>query len=217
MSLSGINSITNAIHFLALISYTILGLHYCQQQNSRWRLSIVFFFGILAIGKLAGVIAHLPPENWPSYLPEMLSGQYRLIWNFIAIQIFFGIGVTLFLMPVPRLIGRLCIIASLLLSVCSILKQSFLFLSLSQILTVLICIHSTHDYLRLSWCGVLVSNIIWIVIKYGLLFFLLHISIDTIKHDYAFYNDIYHIMLIISTFYLFKSVEQGLWPEEGSL
>ena len=210
------NAITNLVHFGALSYYTLHGLWYCKTGNPNWRLSIVSLFFLFGVAKALGVIVHIPLENWPSWLPIFFFEERVLLWDLISIQVFMVSVVVVYLMPIPKNLGRVYIGVSLLFSLLFIFKQKFIILLIPQFMGLLLCMKYTIDWLKIGWTGILLSNLAWVILRYGLLIGAMGLEGAELS-KYKYDNDIYHFMLIASTFYLFKSVNRGLWPQRGGI
>ena len=63
-----------------------------------------------------------------------------------------------------------------------------------------LCAVMTRGQLSLAWFYLLMSNLLWIVF-----------SKIPYLHKRKYQNDIYHFMLIGSTYYLYSTIESGLW------
>lgn len=63
-----------------------------------------------------------------------------------------------------------------------------------------LCAVMTRGQLSLAWFYLLMSNLLWIVF-----------SKIPYLHKRKYHNDIYHFMLIGSTYYLYSTIESGLW------
>ena len=139
-----------------------------------------------------------------------------MLWNLISIQILIISFLTTFLIAIPKKVGRIYLAFSLLSSILFIFNQSFIYLVISQLVGTIIYIKYSRGYLRIGWSGILLSNLLWMLMRYGILLGILGL-IDEELNIYRFDNDIYHFMLIGSTFFLFKSVNKELWPKKGTI
>ena len=191
------NSISNGIHALFLFCYFILSLNYRLKNNQKFSSLIVVLFLSLFILKVLGVFAHssygIPYE--------------KQIWLAIGLSIVF-LNYTIFhAMSAPPFVRLIVILISLSSVWLNIIFENFLFIAINSLLVYLLAAIYSSGKTRIAFIFIVVSNIIWILLRESINAYLGYELPEQFRYD----NDIYHLLLIISSFLLYRSIVKGDW------
>lgn len=194
-----LNSFTNFLHALALGVYASLvyvGLHV---GNTLYTPAIFATFFLLFLLKVLGVAVHLPSV-------ERNIPVRNALWVFIALGVPLLALVTLYALHVSLIIVALGVGVALV-SVGVFLyvlrtRVQYVPLALSMALVYLLAALLTCGLLRVGFLLVVFSNLVWLALA----------RVSYLEQN-KYHNDIYHVMLIVSTYVLYYSVELGLWQE----
>jgi hypothetical protein len=86
-------------------------------------------------------------------------------------------------------------------------QGNFLFIAFPVMLVYLIAAYYSTGLLRTGFLMVVASNIIWIMLRQLENFILGH----EIPKIYRYDNDLYHLLLIASTFIIYRAILKGYW------
>jgi hypothetical protein len=199
------NSITNALHALFLFFYFCCTCIYWLKGDKRFIGLIVLFFLIIFGLKILGVWAHYAEGK--AYTPK--------IWLAIALGIVFLNYCTVYMIKTPLTMRVIIIFISLLGVWFNTYSNdnNFLYLAVPLLLTYLTVAIYSKNTTRLGFILIFLSNIIWILLREGSNIVLGH----EVPVAYRYDNDIYHVLLIISTFILFRSIFKGDWSYPESI
>lgn len=197
MSVS-LNSFTNFLHAVALASYTWLVYTGLKQGKPDYDFYIFGCFASLFVIKIFGIIVHIPSI-------ENNREKHNFFWIIISVLVVFlnyttlkSINTNIILVILGT--GIVVVLASL--YVRSLFNSGGKFYLIASAFTIVhsLCAIVTRGQLSLAWFYLLMSNLLWIVF-----------SKVPYLHKHKFHNDIYHFMLIASTYYLYSTIETGLW------
>jgi hypothetical protein len=193
-----LNSFTNFLHAVALASYTWLVYTGLKEARPHYDIYIFACFGLLFVIKIFGILVHIP-------LIEHDRNKHNFFWTIISILVIFLNYATLKSINTHFLIvlagtGIVFVLASLYIR--SLFNSGGKFYLIAAAFTIVhsLCAIVTRGQLSLAWFYLLMSNLLWIVF-----------SKIPYLHKRKYHNDIYHFMLIGSTYYLYSTIESGLW------
>lgn len=202
------NAITNGLHAAALLTYAVLSLiFYLKKSQNFSRFIVVILFFLLFIEKCLGVYVH------------ETKGVHIDTWTIMAIlSIALNILVS-FALEMPRAARFAILLTTLLLNGRFIYgfwvidqglkEESFAYLAASALIAFSIAAYYSKGLTRLGWVLIVISNLAWMLMRTGLGYYL---GVDLEDYpEYKYDNDIYHLMLIVSTFVLFHSIQKGDW------
>lgn len=194
------NSITNALHATFLFLYFLGAFYHYYKKDNTFSGLITLWFLILVILKLAGVYVHYYPSK--ALLPPVwLAISFCIILlNYLLIH---GMNTSVMLRFFVIFIS--CIFVYLFILSYT---RNYLYIALLVLIVYTIAAIKTKGLLRAGFVMVILSNIIWIAARQITIFKLGH----AIPVQYRYDNDIYHLLLIISTFIIFLAISKGLWP-----
>ncbi len=197
------NALTNLLHAMALGAYFVLAWKRSRCWPDLYNGWVVAFFGLLLFLKCSGVLVHWPEMAWaaPGIWLAIAVGSCVAGWTALVAQ------------GVSQRYLRGAIIAAVVLTVIGVSRQNFLFLACAQLSMTGVLAFQARGLLRLGWMGVIVSNLSWILMRQLLQDYSRKYAVDFVHIRYD--NDIYHLMLIVSTYLLFRSVSLGLWQKKA--
>ncbi len=193
-----LNSFTNFLHAVALASYTWLVYSGLKEGRQHYDIYIFGCFAFLFVIKIFGIIVHVPKI-------ENNRDKHNFFWVIISILVIFLNYVTLKSINTNSILvftgtGIVAILSSLYIR--SLFNSGGKFYLIASAFTIVhsLCAIVTRGQLSLAWFYLLMSNLLWIVF-----------SKISFLHKNKYHNDIYHFMLIGSTYYLYSTIESGLW------
>lgn len=191
------NTITNFIHAGFLFAYLLAAFLYWRKNDPRFTTLILLFFLLAFVLKVLGVIAHAYHDI--SYI--------NIIWISIGVGALLLNIFLLYAIDMPKLIRLMTCLILLLFACFYFINLMFLLIAIPAGLTYLIAAYYSQKQTRIAFICILGSNIVWILARQITGIMLKgHIPL-AIRYD----NDLYHILLIISTFILYKSIIKGHW------
>jgi hypothetical protein len=192
------NALTNALHALFLFLYLTGAAKHYLRKNERFTGSIVVFFLILFVLKLMGVYVH--------YFPSKEGLAYT--WIAISLLVVFLNYVIVHAMETPDFVRGFAVLVSLIFSLLFIVNAgNFAYVALPLILIYLAAAYYSRGLVRLGFLLVVVSNLLWIAGR-EIASFLIGYELPV---HLRFDNDLYHLMLIASTFIIYKAILRGDW------
>lgn len=199
-----LNSFTNFMHASALGIYTYLVYTSYQAGEQYYTLTIFFAFLLLFVLKILGIIVHLPPV-------EHNKPRHDFFWTIIAIGLCALNYFTLKAINLHTYIVILGMVITLGFVIAFLYSMFtgpgyFFYIAAASVLVYLLCVVFTTGPLRLAWIMIVISSVAWIVL--AKVPYLLRTKL---------HNDIYHLALIVSTYYLYSTIETGLWVDNTGL
>jgi hypothetical protein len=192
------NAFTNALHAMFLFLYMTGSAKHYLDNSKYFTGSIVAFFLILFVLKLMGVYVHYYPSE------DGLSH----VWIAISLLVVFLNYVIVYALQTPGLFRSFAVLISLIFSFLFIVNGgSFIYLALPLILVYLAAAYYSRGLLRLGFLLVVTSNVIWIAAREISSFWVGHELPVHLRYD----NDLYHLMLIASTFIIYQAILRGYW------
>jgi len=198
VSAEATNALTNALHAMFLFLYLTGSAKHYLRNNKYFTGSIVAFFLILFVLKLMGVYVHYYPSE------DGLSNA----WIAISLLAVFLNYVIVNALQTPNVFRSFAVLISLVFLFRFIVNRgSFIYLALPLILVYLAAVYYSRGILRLGFLLVVTSNVIWIAAREIASFWIGHELPVHLRFD----NDLYHFMLIASTFIIYQAILRGDW------
>ena len=199
-----LNSFTNFLHASALGIYTYLVYTSYQAGEQYYTLFIFFSFLMIFVLKLLGIIVHIPAV-------EYNKPRHDFFWTLIAIGLCFLNYFTLQALNLHAYIVILGMVITVGFAAAFLYSMFtgpgyFFYIAAASVLVYLLCALFTKGDLRIAWIMIVLSSVAWIVL--AKVPYLLRTKL---------HNDIYHLALIVSTYYLYATVKTGLWVDNSSL
>ncbi|KTD22163.1 Uncharacterised protein [Legionella lansingensis] len=196
------NALTNALHAVFLLFYFLIAAFQWIKGNKKFTNFIVVFFLMIFVLKVLGV--------WVHYA----YGQPYVghLWIAIGLGVVFLNYCLIQAMDVSDSIRIVVIFISLAFTYFNITQDSFLFIALSVIFIYSLAAIYSKGLARVGFIAVIASNIIWIALREGTNMLLGY----EVPVEYRYDNDLYHILLILSTFIIFFAITRGDWPYPAS-
>ncbi len=194
-----LNSITNAMHAAALITYTTLVYYYMQAGDERYTVWIFLTFLFVSILKFLGIIVHLPWVDLPN------RERHNFVWILISIGLVFLNYATLRAIHIPMwalILGMLITVLFCGLYVHSLFVRTgtFFLIAIALASVYTLCAIFTQGLLQIAWICMILSHVLWLGLE----------RVPWLEQR-KLHNDIYHLALIASSFILYKSIAEGLW------
>lgn len=211
------NAVTNALHASCLFTYFLLALiHYikkdtapsatyyqnCPHPMFSWK--TVFFFFILFTLKVLGIYVHYYPAE-----SAALTKPWIMI-SFLVLLMNYTIAYSMYM---PTLFRVIIMISSLFFTYFFIVTDSFLYIALSIIISNTIAAYVSVGLLKLAWILIIISNVAWIGMRNWIEYYIGHPLPQNLRYD----NDVYHLMLIGSTYILYLACVKGYWRHPNEL
>jgi hypothetical protein len=194
-----LNSITNAMHAIALAVYTVLVYLGLERGDPDFTWLIFLSFLCVFLLKVLGMIVHLP---WI----DKVRPRHNLLWIMISVVVVILNACTLAALGVSAVFFWTGIVWTAVL--CGLYVKSlfgetwgnFGYVALAMAGIYGLCGALSRAELRIAWFLLLASNVLWMLL----------VKIDFLRR-YKFHNDIYHLALIGSSYYLYSTIDLGLW------
>lgn len=189
------NAATNGLHALCLFFYFWAALRAWQRGDGYFTRAVVGFFFLCFVLKVMGVYVHYEPT----------AKAVAAVWVVI------GFGITLlhyFLLqalrfPLPyRLLGVLFAVAC---GTLGLVRKDFDFLAVEIVVFNMVAALASRGLLRWGFLGVVSSAVFWIAARKGTEAWIGRELPTAWRYD----NDIFHFMLIASTFVVYKAFARG--------
>jgi len=199
------NGITNTLHAGFLLTYFILvTVQYFKLRITPQRFPglIVCFFLLLFLMKLMAIYVHVFPFNTFATKMWVVITMEFIFANFLLLEIY---GLSVFYKFFIMLFTLLCSILFL------TNNQNFIYLAVMIIVSNAFFAIFSQKILRYGFIMVIISNLVWV----GLRSFGSYLLGYELPVDYRYDNDVYHVLLVISTFMLYKGFVKGLWLKKN--
>lgn len=201
------NTLTNLFHAGFLFSYFLLTIKYKLSKNVK-----VFFFLIFS-SKICGASVH--------YTQNLLLQDF--LWVIITVQLCFinyfssriihirntflfllipTVSAIIFCLPAVSRITKTPLLLGLA-NLFPLNPEDFTYLAIAILWVSFSSIFKTYSWVRLGFLFTFLSNIIWIALRK----FLTNLHGGFLPPDLRYDNDVYHFLLIISTYILFKGLK----------
>jgi hypothetical protein len=204
MSAETTNALTNALHAMFLFLYLTGSTKHYLRNSKHFTGWIVTFFLILFVLKVMGVYVHYYPSD----------GEISNVWIAISLLIVFLNYAVVHGMDTPNIFRGFAVLISLLFSFLFIVNGgSFVYLALPLTLIYLAAAYYSRGLLRLGFLLVVASNVIWITAREIASFWIGYELPVHLRFD----NDLYHLMLIVSTLIIYQAILRGYWVNPSEL
>jgi len=192
------NAMTNALHASFLAAY------FFGARRMKFSRSVTWLFLLLVVLKLMGVYVHYAPE----------SRLAIALWSVIAVSTVF---MNYIVLREARVASRvlwavlgICVAST---GIFLTGVEDFSYIALPTALVFGVAAKSASDRLRLGFAMVCGSNLVWFAArKIGML-----IAGGEVPEKFRYDNDLYHFLLIASTFVIFQGFLQRNRREEPSV
>lgn len=187
------------MHAFALAVYTVLVYLGLERGDPDFTWLIFLTFLCVFLLKVLGMIVHLP---WI----DRVRPRHNLLWIIISVAVVVLNACTLAALGVSALFFWIGVTWSAVL--CGLYVKSlygeawgnFGYVALAMAGIYGLCGVLSRAELRIAWFMLLASNVLWILL----------VKIDFLRR-YKFHNDLYHFALIGSSYYLYSTIDLGLW------
>ncbi|CEK09814.1 hypothetical protein [Legionella hackeliae] len=196
------NAWTNALHALFLLSYFLIAAIQWLKGNNKFTLYIVTFFLTIFVLKILGVWVHY------SYGQPYTAH----IWVAISLGVVFLNYCLIHAINISSFIRLAVMFISLVFTYFYLSQQNFLYIALAVIFIYSLVAIYSRGLVRIGFIAVVVSNLIWIGLREGTSAMLGY----ELPVQYRYDNDVYHLLLICSTYLIFVAIVRGDWsyPDE---
>jgi hypothetical protein len=195
------NTISNTLHASFLLIYLVSGMiHYLKKDNT-FSLTLILMIFTMFILKCLGIYVHYYDSG------HILSPAWVAI-SLLTIMLNYFIIESIKMDMITKILVMFLSVGFSFLFL-TYYQGVFIYLSLAMIFSYIITSYYLKSLARVSFLMIIGSNIIWITLRVVGYCIMGH-NIDPI---YRYDNDVYHLLLIISTFVLYKSITKGYWRE----
>ncbi len=197
------NAISNGLHASALLLYFLGALYHYLKKDPHFPLLVILAFLTLFVLKVLGVYVHYSASHSdiiPSWIAISLSA---IMLNYLIVQA----------LDMPDPMRALCMFLFLIFSYLFIVDSDggrnflFIYIAIPSLFVYLVAAFYSASLLRTGFLMIVFSNIIWIATR--------HIENSILGHEipvaYRYDNDLYHLLLIISTFIIYKATVKTGW------
>lgn len=189
------NAITNGLHATCLLIYLAAALRARLRGNPRFTEIVVGFFLLTFCLKVMGVFVHYAPESDGVRETWIGIGAGVVLLNYLILQalrfpVSFRVGGLLFSLGCTALVAA---------------SGRFNFIAVEIAVINLAAALYCRGLMRVGFAGVVIANIAWLVAREGTGAWLGH----EVPSEWRYDNDLYHFMLIASTFLIFKAFARG--------
>lgn len=192
------NALSNATHAFFLLLYLIGAIIHYLKKDHTFSLLIVLFFLNLFVLKVLGVYVHYYPSHL--HLPPTWIAISLLVimLNYLLVQA----------MQMPDISRVIVVFLSILFTFLFLTHDgNYIYIALPVMVVYLIATYYSQAKVRIGFAMVVVSNILWIATRH----IENYIAGHEIPLEYRYDNDVYHILLILSTYVVYKGIAEGQW------
>lgn len=192
------NILTNAVHASFLILYWAFAYYFLRLHRYKFTPLIVGFFFLCALLKIYGTLLHYSPVLYHSSSAWFALALLSFLLNIVILES----------LDMKESLKIICIILSLVMIwLGAPLYKNFATIAIPILLISLVAAVHLKGLARLGFLLSVASNLTWIAMRFlGTYFYG-----DTLPASLRFDNDIYHVMLVVSTFFIFKGAMRGDW------
>ena len=189
------NALTNGMHATCLCLYFVAATRAMQRGDGKFTAMVVGFFFLTFVLKIMGVLVHYAPdwelvdELWVGIALGVILLNY-LILHALRFPPLYRLGGLLFSVGCTALVA---------------MSGRFNFIAVEIAVINLAAALYCGGRLRIGFLGVVASNLVWLAAREGgnaLLGYEVPIA-------WRYDNDLYHLMLIVSTFVIYKGFARG--------
>jgi hypothetical protein len=192
------NFITNGLLAITILFYTLSSAIQWLEGNKKFTGFIVLYFLSFLVLSLLATLAHYLAKDTDNSAP---------IWFVISLGIIFFNYCLIYAIKVHDFVRVLVIFFSLVCIYYFHVTGHFLFIASASMLIYLLAAIYSKGLTRLGFITVVISNLFWLALRAGTNLVLGY----AVPIQYRYDNDIYHFLLIISTFIVYKSIVRGDW------
>jgi len=199
------NSVTNGLHAFFLLTYFLFSIYHYKKGVIRSLLIVYFFFFLLMV-KILGVVVHY-------FIYGLTPAAFKSLWIAISIGSLCLDYCILYGQEMPNFWRRAALGLAALLNLIFCVQVyygegQFHYIALSLIVIFIVASFYSRGLTRVGFVCTIISNLVWI----GMREFVSRYVVNLQTHmQYRYDNDIYHLMLIASTFILYLSLMRGDW------
>ncbi len=194
------NTVTDGIYALMLVYFSFQITTHWYKGDRRFNSLIVFFFLTLLADILLGCWAH--------GVTGIVSDRYlERLWLAISFVTIFLNYCLIYSIKIPDTARMVIVVVTLGMLFFFRVFDTFIFIALSMLLTCIVTAYYTKGLARFGFICIILSNLIWIFLRLLLEYLLGH----EVPAEYRYDNDFYHVLLMISTYILYKSIWRGDW------
>lgn len=193
------NALTNLLYAVFLFFYLVVALkHYLKKDHTFTLLLTLFFFTLLFVD-LLGAYAHA------FYKVDTISS----VWIAISLIIILLNYFVFHAMKMPEILRVIIMVLSVLFVFLFLTSNNnFLYIAILTAIVYLFAACYSNGLLRSGFILVSASNIFLLVTR-SIMNLILGYELPV---KYRYDNDVYHILLIIATFMIYKAITKGKWP-----
>lgn len=200
------NMLTDALNGFFLSIYFSFSLWGFLKNDRRFSLFIVMLFLTFFALTVLGAYAH--------FYSEKIAPSHSSIWVAISLLIILLNYFVAYGMQMPDYVRMFILCLSVFSSFLFITGgQNYTYLALPLTVIYLIAALYSRQLLRIGFALIVCSNLFWLLMR-NLINYYLGFSLP-IEDTYD--NDLYHFMLIGSTFIIFLAILRGQWPHPKSI
>jgi hypothetical protein len=192
------NAISNALHSFFLFFYFCGAVVHYRKGNSSFSLLIVLYFLTLFFLKVLGIYVHYYNVDTALTNSWIAISLLTIMLNYLLVE-------AMKMPETARIIVLFLSIGSSFLFMTH--NGDFIYIALPVLLVYLIAACYSASMTRTGFVMVVIANVVWILTRTAENHFAGH----EIAAGYRYDNDIYHLLLIISTFIIYKSIVKGHW------
>ncbi len=192
------NALTNALHAICLLVYFLASWRAKWSGCSSYSRLVVGFFFLTFVLKVMGVFVHYRPDSQAAGVVWVVVGAGVVVLHYL-------------IMAAVGLPGRLRVVGLLFCAgtgALALALRGFDLVSIQILGINLAAALWCRGLLRIGFLGVALSNVCWLVVRRGAEAWIG----GELPTAYRYDNDLYHFMLIASTFIIYKAFARG---EEG--
>lgn len=206
MSAIWTNIITDAMLALFLFFICVRTIIERARGNEKFTGFIILFFITVFILSLLGSFAH--------YLDETLYPEVNLrIWLAIGVLVVFLNYCIVYSMNLPDAIRMMIVFISLFFLYFFIISLNYIFIALSMLFAYISAALYAKRLARIGFIAVVTANLVWMVLRISSNYVLGY----ELPVQYRYDNDVYHVLLIVAVYILFKAIRKGDWSYPKSM
>lgn len=195
------NALTNFLHASLLLTYTAIGLRLYQKDPLKFPGAAVCLLFSLCISKMFGILVHLP------YIVAQPNLHFGCETGSVLALMIMVITIINAIKPNKILAGLIYAILSAL-AIAYLATLQFFFISLGMGLVLTLFAAHTSGILKRGIVMMLGATIAWIIMRQTTNWLLQ----TELPVAYRFDNDIFHLLLMLGTYWFFQGIRRGEWP-----
>ena len=193
------NPITDLMNAVVLGLFFLCALVRYWQKDPFFSLPIVLIFLTTSLLSVFGIVSHIYTGTSVAWAGALLISLGVVYSNYLFIEsLWFSQGTRLIIM----LFSVLCTFAFC-------IYNDYLYIALPFIMMYTIAALYTRSLLRIGFFMIVVSNVLWILAR----LIENHVLGHEIPISYRFDNDIYHFLLMFSSYIIYRGAAKGDWQK----